>query len=967
MDAVGQLNAALAGRYRIEREIGRGGMAVVYLAEDLRHRRSVALKVLTEDLSRGIGADRFTREIETLARLSHPHVLPLHDSGEAGGVLYYVTPYVAGESLRDRLRRDRQLPLEEAIRIAREVAAGLEYAHRQGVVHRDIKPENILLHHATGAAGSAVVADFGIARAIESAGDTLTAAGSTIGTPAYMSPEQASADPHLDARSDIYSLGCVLYEMLAGEPPFAGATAQAIIVKRLSEPAPRVRTLRDSAPESLEQVILRAMARTPADRFASAADFARALEGVSLAPRHADASAGRGRVRRRITLGAAAAVTITIALIVASRSARTRGPLDGNLIAVAPFDVMDESLALWREGFVDVLSRNFDGAGALRSVPPTLVIRRWTGRGRADGASADELARRTGAGLALLGSLESLGADSVRARALIRDVTASRTIAEVEHREHTSGMDRLSDSLTLKLLRDLGRKRTVGAVRLTAVRSTNLPALKAFLQGEQLFRRGAYDSARTWYETAVAHDSTHALAMRRLGVVWGWLRGGPFDPMTIAYRIRADSFNQGFGVRDSLIIHAESLQSASFRTSGDTASSFVLRLVSIAANGVRRFPDDPEMWDVLADARFHSTGGTTRQTLAEFRRAIALDSLFALPYPHAVQLAVEIGDTALARRYIRSLASLSPSQVTARVNALFLRLLEIRGRDSPELDTLLQRAAPRVLHDVAAAWEDVADDAETGIAVARAYDGRVTRAVPGHARHHAGAALAFRGRLREARAADVRDSLFLIELAILGGLPPDSARIRFGQWVAADPNAARYAFLWWATQRDTASLTTFVRRERSQPAAATPLLAALRRNRTGLAEAFLALARGDSAGALIRIRALPDSLCTTDCNLKRLTEGMLRAARGDPGALERLEPLTGDVVSPLRVLFALERGRAAERLNQPRVAIESYGLVIDAWSRADAELQPAVDEARRALERLGADRSRPAAVPPRRP
>lgn len=971
---IDQLQAALAGRYRIEREIGRGGMAVVYLAEDVRHRRKVALKFLDEDLSRGIGAERFSREIETVARLSHPHVLPLHDSGEAAGLLFYVMPYVEGESLRDRLRREGQLSIEQAVRIAKEVALGLDYAHRQGVVHRDIKPENILLHTSgsPGAADSAVVADFGIARAIDTAGDTLTAVGATVGTPAYMSPEQASGDS-LDGRSDTYSLGCVLYEMLAGEPPFAGATAQAVIVKRISEPPPRIRSLREHASPVLEEVLLRAMARTPADRFATAADFAHALERVSTgAPQHpasTRAGAARAPTRSRIVIAGAATglLAVTLAVVLTGRPERVGGVLDDNLLAIAPFHVLDEALALWSEGLVDVLSRNFDGAGSLRTVPPSVVIRRWTGR--ADAASADELAQHTGAGLALVGSLERLGADSVRAHATIRDVSAGRVIAEVEHRELASGMDRLSDSLTHKLLRDLARNRTVGAVRLTSVRATTLPALKAFLQGEQFFRRGAYDSARTWYETAIAHDSTYALAMRRLGVVWGWLRGGPLDPLAIEYRIRAGAFNHGFGVRDSLIIHAESLHAAAISLSGDTAVALVRRLVNMVESGVRMFPHDPELLDILADSRFHFTAGTTRQTFDEFRRAIELDSLFALPYPHAIQLAMEVGDTVLVRRYERSLGSLSPSRVTAQASALIVRLLDAGDAQPAELDSILSAASPRVLHDASAAWEDLPDASERGIAVARAYDARVRRVtgVPGHARHHLAAALAFRGRLRDALQAGARDSLFLVELALLGGMTRDSAAALFARWVANDSNAARHALLWWAAQRDTVSLAAFVRRERAVPTSGASLAGGFRQHRIGLAEAFLALARGDSTGALTRLRSLPDSLCTTDCNIKRLTEGMLLAARGDPSALDRLEPLTGDVVSPLRVIFALERGRAAERLGKPREAVESYGLVIDAWVRADAELQPAVAEAQRALQRLGADRLRTEGVPTRKP
>ena len=269
---VDRLKAALAGRYAVERELGRGGMATVCLAEDLKHHRLVAIKVLRPELATALGPERFLREIATVARLNHPHILPLHDSGEANGLLYYVMPFVAGDSLRGRLDREPQLPLEEALTITREVADALAHAHSQGIVHRDVKPENILF-----AAGHAVVSDFGIARAIAAAGGgKLTETGIVVGTPAYMSPEQSAGDAPLDGRSDVYSLGCVLYEMLAGEPPFTGPSALAVIAKRLSEPVPQLRTLR-AVPARIEQAVRQALARAPADRFATAAEFSQAL------------------------------------------------------------------------------------------------------------------------------------------------------------------------------------------------------------------------------------------------------------------------------------------------------------------------------------------------------------------------------------------------------------------------------------------------------------------------------------------------------------------------------------------------------------------------------------------------------------------------------------------------------------------------------------------------------------------
>ena len=272
------LESALTGRYTIVRELGRGGMATVYLADDLKHRRRVALKVLRPELGSLLGADRFAREIQIVAGLNHPHILPLYDSG-GDRLLWFTMPYVRGESLRQRLTRERQLPVPEAIRIASQIASALDHAHARGLIHRDIKPENILIHE-----GEAMVADFGIALASEAEGqrgsgadERLTQRGIAIGTPEYMSPEQATGDHTLDGRSDLYSLGCVLYEMLAGEPPYTGATAQVVLVKRFTEPVPRVRRLRATVPVAVEQAIVKALAGTPSDRFPTATAFADAL------------------------------------------------------------------------------------------------------------------------------------------------------------------------------------------------------------------------------------------------------------------------------------------------------------------------------------------------------------------------------------------------------------------------------------------------------------------------------------------------------------------------------------------------------------------------------------------------------------------------------------------------------------------------------------------------------------------
>ena len=272
-DPITRLNAALEGRYAIERELGEGGMATVYLADDLKHERKVALKVLKPELAAIVGAERFLAEIKTTANLTHPHILPLFDSGEADSFLFYVMPYLEGETLRDRINREKQLPVDEAVRIATAVANALDHAHRNKVIHRDIKPGNILLQD-----GEPVVSDFGIALALGVAGGTrLTETGLSVGTPFYMSPEQATGDQAVGASTDTYALGSVLYEMLVGDPPFAGSTAQAVLGKIIVGKRVSVTEERASVPANVDAAIRKALEKLPADRFTSAQDFARAL------------------------------------------------------------------------------------------------------------------------------------------------------------------------------------------------------------------------------------------------------------------------------------------------------------------------------------------------------------------------------------------------------------------------------------------------------------------------------------------------------------------------------------------------------------------------------------------------------------------------------------------------------------------------------------------------------------------
>jgi serine/threonine-protein kinase len=344
-DQLPRLSAALADKYRIERELGAGGMATVYLAQDLKHDRQVAIKVLRPELAAVIGAERFLSEIKTTANLQHPHILPLHDSGEADGFLFYVMPYVQGETVRDRITREQQLPVADAVRIASEVASALDYAHRHNVIHRDIKPENILLHD-----GSALVADFGIALAASKAGGTrMTETGMSLGTPHYMSPEQAMGEREISARSDVYALGCVLYEMLVGEPPFMGPTAQAIIARVMTEEPRTLTGQRKTIPPGVEAAVFTALEKLPADRFGTAAEFAAALANpTTTTARTSMQPAVVVKRRNWVLAGALALVALAIGILIGGR-----GKSPGS---VGPHEVVKASLALGDSAVVRSIS-----------------------------------------------------------------------------------------------------------------------------------------------------------------------------------------------------------------------------------------------------------------------------------------------------------------------------------------------------------------------------------------------------------------------------------------------------------------------------------------------------------------------------------------------------------------------------------------------------------------------------------
>jgi serine/threonine-protein kinase len=413
---------ALRDRYAIERELGRGGMATVYLATDLRHKRLVALKVLDPAVGALLGRERFLREIETAAQLQHPHILPVHDSGDAAGLLWYTMPYVEGESLRDRLRREGKLPAPDAVRLGREIAGALDHAHRKGVIHRDIKPENILLSD-----GQALVADFGIARTSAPGGETLTQTGFSLGTPAYMSPEQAIGDRAVDGRSDQYALGCLIFELAAGQPPYTGATAQAVVARHLTEPVPALSTVQPEVPPGVSAAVKRAMAKTPDDRFPTVGAFADAL-AAGLETRRTPERTERGIGRRTlVALAVAATAALTVAYLVrwAPGSESAPGPSGAvPLVAVMPLETIgtDTSQRYFTAGMTEEIAGQLSRLGGLRVV--------GTGVAQAYAGASDGLprmARELGVGSVVGGSVRRAG-DQVRIAVQLADARSGQTL-----------------------------------------------------------------------------------------------------------------------------------------------------------------------------------------------------------------------------------------------------------------------------------------------------------------------------------------------------------------------------------------------------------------------------------------------------------------------------------------------------------------------------------------------------------
>jgi len=676
-----------------------------------------------------------------------------------------------------------------------------------------------------------------------------------------------------------------------------------------------------------------------------------------------------------LALGVALATLVGAGLL--SRSG-TRVALDANLVAVAPFEVLAPNLELWREGLVDVLSRSLDGAGPLRTVTPTAVIRSW--RGRADPASAVELGRRTGAQIVLIGALLGAGRDSVRLTATLVDVASGNTLTEIEYRDAADRLDRLSDSLTVAVLHELGRSRPIAAVRLASLGSTSLPAIKAFLRGEQFYRRSQPDSSLAYFQRALALDSTFTLAVRRLSLVLWWACG---DCDTVrALMLREGTHNHGLAPRESLLVTIDSLWGA--LAAGEAEPWPLLhRLSGTLEEAVRRYPDDAEVWNHRGELGVHwgsyaAPPITPQQTLEALDRAIALDSGFGPAYDHAIFLALMLRGPAAARRYLSAYSAIGTNLPGDAWSRMLDALLDPNRASSPEMVRMLDTASADVLWGAAYTLWHWADSAETTLRVARALGAARDRARPTDpqlADWAVALALAYRGHLTEAYAnlrptGGMLADITFAELALLGGVPGDSATATFGRWLQrsdlATGVAPRWsgevlegALGWWAQLGDTASIRALARRIDSGLRSATyPAQKGFLRFAAAAVPAYLALARHDTTEALGRFALVPDSLCVA-CYLERLTRARLLASRGRDQEAARLLDTHVHVPGeglPSEVSWALERARVNERLGNRDKAVENYAFVVRVWAHADSSLQPLVAEARAAPRRLGAER-----------
>jgi tRNA A-37 threonylcarbamoyl transferase component Bud32/tetratricopeptide (TPR) repeat protein len=677
-DPFDRLSLALADRYRIERELGAGGMATVYLAHDLKHDRRVAIKVLRPELSASLGADRFLQEIRVAAKLQHPHIVGLLDSGviadRAGpaALSYYVMPFVEGETLRERLVRTGPLAVPEVVRLTGEIADALAKAHKAGVVHRDIKPENILL-----ADGHALVMDFGVAKAVTDATGRqgLTSAGMSLGTPAYMAPEQVAADPGIDHRADLYALGLVAYEMLVGGSPYAATTPQRQMAAHLTQAPAPIHLKRPDCPPALAALVMRCLSKNPDERWQSAEDVVTRLGAIEAMAPHRVSWWTRRRVAGLIgALVLLAGVTLGVRRLAAPpRDAGT-----ANVLAVLPFTVRGSpALGYLGEGLVALLSASLDGAAGIRSVNPHALLG-FMGRGR----PAISLERARGvadhfqAGLFVVGDVLEVQGKLRLSASLFDRTQGDRPLAEATVDGEPGDVLALVDLLATRLVADRSAQ---GGARLTgtaAVTTASLPALKAYLAGEQAYRAGQYAAAVVAFQEAVAADTAFALAFYRLGMAQERLAWADESRRSAELAFRHSS---RLSVHDRRFL--EAVLAMRRGRSGDAERQF--RAI------VQAYPDDAEAWYQLGELLFHGNplrGVSMTAAREPFSRALFFDPGDLGALYHLVRIAARDGN----RSELDSLAARFYQLSPAGDRTLELRALQaFTTDDSTVVDSVV--------------------------------------------------------------------------------------------------------------------------------------------------------------------------------------------------------------------------------------------------------------------------------------
>lgn len=652
-----RLRADLAARYQVEREFGAGGMATVYLANDLRYRRLVAIKLLRPELAAAVGS-RFLQEIEFVARLNHPHILPLYDSGEAAGSLFYVMPFISGESLRERLSREKQLPVSEAVHFAREVADALAYAHANHIVHRDIKPANILL-----SAGHAIVADFGIARAVGAGNQAISSEGLAIGTPAYMSPEQATGSTNrVDGRSDIYSLSCVLYEMLAGMPPFSGATAEAVLARHQFDTVPPLRTVRAGVPEHIESAVIRGLAKVPADRYPTAKSFKAALGK----PKTPESQLFRTSPNRWRWMALGAVAALLIGMVVLSRLVPMRtSVLDPYRVVVYPLTATanDSPGQLMGE---DVATA---AVAALNSTQLVSGINGWRLLGDEQRAApvvspltARELARKTQARFYLDGRL--VAGDSTRAVVELHDLggdsTRQRTIAFRSSDDAWNiGVTVARDVLPLVLGQN-------ASLDLRALGSPNASATAAYLFGDRAYRRGQFFEASVYFGRAVEADSTFAIASVMGAQAAGWAR----QRKEALELLRVARVHRG-ALAPRYSHYLEGLY-ASWLGRADSAVRHLRQALVLD-------PAWPEAWAELGEVYSHwlpNEPAADSLQADSFLQALRHDPTFVPALFHLVEISLRRGDRTEAERLIHTMLASGADSTDVLALGLMLRCVK---------------------------------------------------------------------------------------------------------------------------------------------------------------------------------------------------------------------------------------------------------------------------------------------------